>query len=473
MATTFREFITECELYEYSKEYYELMKECTEISLISKFVENHQFTSQYIPYMEATKLSVRDGFFAESIEDSGIQVLEEKASKGIKGFFSKIWDGITKLIDILIKFLKRAKKNISKAIRGSKWDRLKKKLFTKRQIVAMEDWWDEHGPKTLKYIILGAGGAGLATAGGIAAKKAIDKKIDSTEGDTIEEKTGNIVNELSSILQDKGAPIKQIVTSAGDMVVPLLPPAASKGFSVIKGFFGMITGMKDNENKMHYLEAINYITTATSGWKANKTFIDDLDSEQKDQIISELTTYRNHLQQIKTDLEVKANDVWSATNETDRKQLEAATQAIKIANQMIAALMGVMAEYDQAVEAAVAAVEEAQKAENEAIAAADEKGKAARDADKDLKKAENNLKSVKANPNAGSSAKKKAQKAVDDAQARKAGADMQKGVADSVKNKAKEATSAAQKAADKAKSDRAAAQAKIDAGENPDDIKRK
>ena len=46
MAATIKDYIRECDIYGYSQEHYDLMKECAEIDVAAKFIENQQFMAE-------------------------------------------------------------------------------------------------------------------------------------------------------------------------------------------------------------------------------------------------------------------------------------------------------------------------------------------------------------------------------------------------------------------------------------------
>ena len=100
---TFREFITECELYEYSDEYYQLMKECTELDIMGKYIENQLVLKEYSDIIPNSLIS--NGYFTESASDDKLSVIMEKADKKKESILNKIINTVKRMIDSLLVFL--------------------------------------------------------------------------------------------------------------------------------------------------------------------------------------------------------------------------------------------------------------------------------------------------------------------------------------------------------------------------------
>lgn len=471
---TFREFMTECEFYEYSQEYFDIMKEATELSMLGTYLENMRFCTEYAPYLEAHGCKMAEGYFCEAVDDNMVEVLQEKFGDGIRNLFGKIYKGILKILDIFINFLSRKKKSFDKARKGTLLDRLKNKVFTKKQIVEMEDWWEANKPKVLKFITIGGAVAGAGTAAVVGGKIAINKnrqkvidKLNTTEGDTIPEKAMNIANEIGATLGATALPVVQGIDTTVQNVngvvknVPLLPPNVKKGVDALSGIINGLTKFLGggDKSKAEYFDAVTYILNVTNEWKNNKSFDGSMTDDEKQAMTAKLNEYKATLQKIQADLEVKKADVWSSSNETDSKQLKTVTEAIKYANQLTATLMGVMAEYDQLVAAAVGAVEQATKdvADTEA---------ALKIASKTQKMADARVRQLEKNANVS-------QKKMTDA--KKDAADARSNVHKAAAKNASAKENLANKKKEQAEAEeqRKAAQQKFDAGENPDDYKRK
>jgi len=109
MATTFREFITECELYEYSKEYYELMKEGYELDLMGMYIRNQEFLKEDVPMLEAAGMTVSATYFAEAAADTDFAAITEAFGKKKEGLISRIIEMIKGLLKKFTGFLRKRK----------------------------------------------------------------------------------------------------------------------------------------------------------------------------------------------------------------------------------------------------------------------------------------------------------------------------------------------------------------------------
>ena len=136
---TLGEYFKEAEAYEYSKEYFDIIKETTELDLIALYLENYDYMQERIEYGEEIHESA---MFTEATEEVK------------KGFFKRIWDGILKILKALVKpfmalytFLKNIfinkeaeeKKRIAKA----------EKLIAKRE-EDIEKWKANEDEKVVK-----------------------------------------------------------------------------------------------------------------------------------------------------------------------------------------------------------------------------------------------------------------------------------------------------------------------------------
>lgn len=113
MAQTFRDFIVECETFEYSQEFYEMMKESSTIKLMEQYLANQEFVNEYSESYKAEGIQFTEGYFfeADNAEATknikseldgkkvglGKRIIElvKKIWNSIKNFFIRIWDTIT------------------------------------------------------------------------------------------------------------------------------------------------------------------------------------------------------------------------------------------------------------------------------------------------------------------------------------------------------------------------------------------
>lgn len=105
MAQTFRDFIVECELYPYSKENFDIMKECAELRLQEKYLENARYiASAASTFTEANGFHLSEGYFQESVDADFLEATEADAGKKKLGILGKIINGVKWLIGKLAKF---------------------------------------------------------------------------------------------------------------------------------------------------------------------------------------------------------------------------------------------------------------------------------------------------------------------------------------------------------------------------------
>ena len=73
MATTFRDFIVECDMYPHSLEAYELMKECCELQVTAQFLENQEFLQENAAILTDGNVTFTEGYFAETVDSATIE----------------------------------------------------------------------------------------------------------------------------------------------------------------------------------------------------------------------------------------------------------------------------------------------------------------------------------------------------------------------------------------------------------------
>ncbi len=101
---TFAELVQESSMYEYSREYYELVKECAEITVMEQFVKSQKFIAENPKIVESVSKISDTNFFTESVSTDNIAMIEstisEKAKKAkdfILGKLSQLWNALTKM----------------------------------------------------------------------------------------------------------------------------------------------------------------------------------------------------------------------------------------------------------------------------------------------------------------------------------------------------------------------------------------
>lgn len=125
---TFKDVILEASMYDHSKEYFELCKECSELELTEKLIEDQKFAQENASLFEGAELS--ENYFSEAAEESVIVALTEKADNKKKGLLSRIGSGIKSLIrrfaNFLLKMVGNEKK---KGLKKKAKEKLKDKGF--------------------------------------------------------------------------------------------------------------------------------------------------------------------------------------------------------------------------------------------------------------------------------------------------------------------------------------------------------
>lgn len=104
MATTFKDFIVECELYPYSQENFEIMKECSELALSEKFINNQMFLAENSDVISSDKIVFEEGFFSESIDSNNLEYLIEKHNAKSVGIIARIVKAAFKVFNTFAKF---------------------------------------------------------------------------------------------------------------------------------------------------------------------------------------------------------------------------------------------------------------------------------------------------------------------------------------------------------------------------------
>ena len=123
---TFGEYIQECELFEYSKEYFDLVKEAGEITLMGLYLDSQDFMTENAEFLpEAVKTTL----LCESAtpNESMVQAYEEKTTafyESVGSWFKGIWAAI-------IRFFKRIA-NVFTASQDKRIEALEEQLGTAR-----------------------------------------------------------------------------------------------------------------------------------------------------------------------------------------------------------------------------------------------------------------------------------------------------------------------------------------------------
>lgn len=105
MAQTFNDFIKECELFEHSKEHYELMKECAELTLMEKYIEDQTFMKENAVVIG--DMNLNESYMPAADTDEKIREITEAAEEKKKSFWAKVWEVISAPFRAIINFFKK------------------------------------------------------------------------------------------------------------------------------------------------------------------------------------------------------------------------------------------------------------------------------------------------------------------------------------------------------------------------------
>lgn len=102
---TFADFVREASLYEYSQENYNLIKECAELQVYGRFIENQRFAESYGGIVESINSSYVDGnFFMEGVDVSSIEAMEQAFAEKAGNIMNTIKNGWKKLVETIHSF---------------------------------------------------------------------------------------------------------------------------------------------------------------------------------------------------------------------------------------------------------------------------------------------------------------------------------------------------------------------------------
>lgn len=107
MAQTFKDFILECELYDHSQQRFELLKECSELELTERYLNDQLFMAENAQFISESCSGLEEGFFQESVGESTFEVMTEKYFEKKKGLMGKIMRGLERIIEVFKNFFRK------------------------------------------------------------------------------------------------------------------------------------------------------------------------------------------------------------------------------------------------------------------------------------------------------------------------------------------------------------------------------
>ena len=114
---TLRDALNECALLRHSKEYFNLLKESSELGMLETYIENQQFIAEQADD-DVFKALNESGYFESTVAEDQLKQYIEATELKKKNIFVTIWEGIKKFFKIIGSFFA----NLFKKIKG---------LFTK------------------------------------------------------------------------------------------------------------------------------------------------------------------------------------------------------------------------------------------------------------------------------------------------------------------------------------------------------
>ena len=120
MAKTFGELILEYQNYEYSRENYELTKECSELQLMSQYLESQLFMISNVADIHEEFKEFDESYFIESISEDNLEFVCEAADEKSRNIFQKIWHGFKKLLKRFTNFFTKNSEKSEKTTEKAK-----------------------------------------------------------------------------------------------------------------------------------------------------------------------------------------------------------------------------------------------------------------------------------------------------------------------------------------------------------------
>lgn len=98
MAKTFKDFMLECEMYPHSKENYDLMKECAELGIMEKYLEDQKFYQEHKEQLTAGDIAITESYFAEAVDENTMEAFTEKYKAASNSISGKIKNGLKRIL---------------------------------------------------------------------------------------------------------------------------------------------------------------------------------------------------------------------------------------------------------------------------------------------------------------------------------------------------------------------------------------
>ena len=139
---TLRDFIAECENYEYSKEYFNIMKECAEIKVQQQYIKIQEALADGM-FAEST---FTEGYLVESCSAEKLAEYKEGVAQKIKDVGAWIWKKLGEIKKAVVTFFKNIfKKDIitNTTLGEDKLKKIREHKFTKEDLNTIYNITDE------------------------------------------------------------------------------------------------------------------------------------------------------------------------------------------------------------------------------------------------------------------------------------------------------------------------------------------
>jgi hypothetical protein len=125
----------ECEFFPYSKEYYNIFKEASELDVMEQCLESNLFVIENPELIQESVSVLTEGYLFESDGEIKIEVMEEKIQEKLKNLGNKIASSVDKIIKMVIAAFKKCMEIIGKFKDRAKeiYDYLQINKLTKQQ----------------------------------------------------------------------------------------------------------------------------------------------------------------------------------------------------------------------------------------------------------------------------------------------------------------------------------------------------
>lgn len=268
---TFKQFMTECEMFKYSQANYEFMKEASELELMESYIENQKFLIENAEFTAEASTLLTESFLFESSEDT-LVLLEGKYRDKIAKFAGDVKAWLIKILTGIANAFKR----IGKAFK----DGTQKGADVIRKLTNITEV-TEDDKKAIKKVIDGA----IETSGAPISEKQING-VEKLPRNIIKWNTNSVNNKLAAALVN--TKIQTTITSDGPYNSAIAERHINKFFDKVITNFTQ-EGDKGTESLQKTLD--RYITESRA-----KGIVVSADSGVIEKFVNQLESYRDKIE---------------------------------------------------------------------------------------------------------------------------------------------------------------------------------